>query len=175
MTPALKEYEETVLTAAERIEARERELFDALRARGRRARSLACSAIARAVAELDVLGDARRGRGARGVRAADDRRTTFELEIAAGRHPVVERMMPRDKFIPNDLRLVEDARVIILTGPNMAGKSTILRQIGLIVLMAQAGSFVPARPRASASSIGSSRASARATIWCAGSRRSWSR
>jgi DNA mismatch repair protein MutS len=53
-------------------------------------------------------------------------------------------MMPRDKFIPNDLRLVEDARVIILTGPNMAGKSTVLRQIGLIALMAQAGSFVPA-------------------------------
>jgi DNA mismatch repair protein MutS len=62
----------------------------------------------------------------------------------AGRHPVVERMMPRDKFIPNDLRLVTDARMIILTGPNMAGKSTVLRQIGLIVLMAQIGSFVPA-------------------------------
>jgi DNA mismatch repair protein MutS len=61
-----------------------------------------------------------------------------------GRHPVVERMMPREKFIPNDVTLTNDARVIILTGPNMAGKSTILRQIGLIVLMAQMGSFVPA-------------------------------
>ncbi|HEV8214177.1 MAG TPA: hypothetical protein VGP95_00035, partial [Gemmatimonadaceae bacterium] len=68
----------------------------------------------------------------------------FALEITAGRHPVVERMMPRDKFIPNDLQLIEDARVMILTGPNMAGKSTVLRQIGLIVLMAQIGSFVPA-------------------------------
>jgi DNA mismatch repair protein MutS len=68
----------------------------------------------------------------------------FALEITAGRHPVVERMMPRDKFIPNDLRLDGDARMIILTGPNMAGKSTVLRQIGLIVLMAQVGSFVPA-------------------------------
>ena len=68
----------------------------------------------------------------------------FDLEITAGRHPVVERMMPRDQFIPNDVRLAADARMIILTGPNMAGKSTILRQIGLIVLMAQMGSFVPA-------------------------------
>src|SRR5205085_9321551 len=68
----------------------------------------------------------------------------FNLEIIAGRHPVVERMMQREKFIPNDVRLTEDSRMIILTGPNMAGKSTILRQIGLIVLMAQVGSFVPA-------------------------------
>jgi DNA mismatch repair protein MutS len=68
----------------------------------------------------------------------------FALEIIAGRHPVVERMMPREKFIPNDISLTEDARMIILTGPNMAGKSTVLRQVGLIVLMAQVGSFVPA-------------------------------
>ena len=68
----------------------------------------------------------------------------FDLDITAGRHPVVERMMPREQFIPNDVRLAADARMIILTGPNMAGKSTILRQIGLIVLMAQMGSFVPA-------------------------------
>jgi DNA mismatch repair protein MutS len=67
-----------------------------------------------------------------------------ELVITGGRHPVVERMMPRDRFIPNDVRLAPDARMIILTGPNMAGKSTILRQIGLLVLMAQMGSYVPA-------------------------------
>jgi DNA mismatch repair protein MutS len=68
----------------------------------------------------------------------------FALRIVAGRHPVVERMMPRDKFVPNDVLLTPDARVVILTGPNMAGKSTILRQIGLIALMAHVGSFVPA-------------------------------
>src|SRR5204863_1195997 len=68
----------------------------------------------------------------------------FALRISAGRHPVVERMMPRDKFVPNDVQLSDDTRVMVLTGPNMAGKSTILRQVGLIALMAHVGSFVPA-------------------------------
>jgi DNA mismatch repair protein MutS len=142
VTPALKEHEERVLTAAERIESRERELFDRLRDEaGLEIARL--QEIARRVAELDVLAtlaDVAAREGYVRPTIVDD----FALDITAGRHPVVERMMPRDKFIPNDLRLVEDARVIILTGPNMAGKSTVLRQIGLIVLMAQAGSFVPA-------------------------------
>ncbi len=69
----------------------------------------------------------------------------FALEIRGGRHPVVETMMPREEFIPNDVRLDHEARVMVLTGPNMAGKSTVLRQVGLVVLMAQVGSFVPAR------------------------------
>ncbi|MGH7620395.1 MAG: DNA mismatch repair protein MutS, partial [Gemmatimonadaceae bacterium] len=143
VTPGLKEYEERVLSAAERIEARERELFDALRARagGEIGR---LQTIARVVAELDVLSALAEVAAREGyVRPSlsDD----YALDIVAGRHPVVERMMPRDKFIPNDLRLTADARVIILTGPNMAGKSTVLRQIGLIALMAQIGSFVPAR------------------------------
>src|SRR6202012_3293150 len=100
-------------------------------------------AIARVVAELDVLStlaDVATREGYVRPAMGDD----FALEITAGRHPVVERMMPRDKFIPNDLTLVDDARMIILTGPNMAGKSTVLRQIGLIALLAQIGSFVPA-------------------------------
>src|SRR5690606_16203300 len=70
--------------------------------------------------------------------------TGYRLEIIAGRHPVVETMMPREEFIPNDVVLDEDARVMILTGPNMAGKSTLLRQVGLIQLLAQVGSYVPA-------------------------------
>ena len=69
----------------------------------------------------------------------------YGLVITAGRHPVVETMMPREKFIPNDVMLDDSARIIILTGPNMAGKSTLLRQVGLIQLLAQVGSFVPAR------------------------------
>lgn len=143
VTPALKDHEERVLTASERIEVRERELFDALRTKvaghiGRLQRT------ARALGELDTLCTfaevAAREDYARPMLHDD-----FDIEIAGGRHPVVERMMPRDKFIPNDVKLTSDARVIILTGPNMAGKSTILRQIGLIVLMAQIGAYVPAR------------------------------
>jgi DNA mismatch repair protein MutS len=142
VTPALKEHEEKVLTAAERIEERERELFDALRKRiGVHVRRLQC--VAQITAELDVLStmaDVAEREGYVRPEVTDG----FDLEIKAGRHPVVERMMAREKFIPNDVRLPEAARMIILTGPNMSGKSTILRQIGLIVLMAQIGSFVPA-------------------------------
>ena len=142
VTPALKEYEEKVLTAAERIEVCERALYDALRAAvGRDVGRIQCAA--RIVAQLDVLA-ALADVAAREGYSRPTLTDGFNLEIMAGRHPVVERMMPRDKFIPNDVRLEEDARLVILTGPNMAGKSTILRQVGLIVLMAQTGSFVPA-------------------------------
>jgi DNA mismatch repair protein MutS len=143
VTPALKEHEARVLTAAERIETRERELFDALRS-GIAMHITRLQRVSRALGELDTLATFAE------VAAREDyTRPTiddgFDIEIIGGRHPVVERMMPRDKFIPNDVRLTHDARVIILTGPNMAGKSTILRQIGLIVLMAQIGAYVPAR------------------------------
>ncbi|MBI1722986.1 MAG: DNA mismatch repair protein MutS, partial [Gemmatimonadetes bacterium] len=83
---------------------------------------------------------AARERYARPVLTSD-----FALDIREGRHPVVERMMPREAFIPNDVRLDAERQVMIVTGPNMAGKSTVLRQVGLTVLMAQAGCFVPAR------------------------------
>ena len=142
VTPALKEYEEKVLGATERIELRERELVEQLRQRVSATIGRLQAAAAR-VATLDVLASF-------AVVAETESYTRpfmgdgFELDIVAGRHPVVERMMPRDRFIPNDVRLTADARMIILTGPNMAGKSTVLRQVGLIVLMAQAGSFVPA-------------------------------
>ena len=142
VTPSLKEYEERVLTAAERVEERERELFESLRSRVG-AQIARLQSVSQIIAELDVLaGFAEAAAKESYVRPqlTDD----FSLEITAGRHPVVERMMQREKFIPNDVSLSEDARMIILTGPNMAGKLTILRQVGLIVLMAQVGSFVPA-------------------------------
>ena len=142
VTPALKEYEEKILSAAERIEERERAILEKLRSQiaaqiGR------LQLLARLIAEADVFAAlAEVAEREAYVRPTID--DGFDLEITAGRHPVVERMMPREKFIPNDLFLSADARLIVLTGPNMAGKSTILRQIGLIVLMAQMGSFVPA-------------------------------
>jgi DNA mismatch repair protein MutS len=143
VTPALKEYEEKVLGAADRIEMRERELFEQVRTQAG-AEIVRLQAVARRVATLDVLATladvAEREQYVR-----PELHDGFDLQIAAGRHPVVERMMAREKFIPNDLQLTDDARLIILTGPNMAGKSTILRQIGLIQLMAQIGAFVPAR------------------------------
>jgi DNA mismatch repair protein MutS len=142
VTPALKEHEEKVLTAAERIEEREREIFESLRKRaGAQIRRLQCAA--QITGELDVLSSLAEVAGREGY-TRPVMTDGFDLSITAGRHPVVERMMPREKFIPNDIRLPENARMIILTGPNMSGKSTVLRQTGLIVLMAQIGSFVPA-------------------------------
>ena len=142
VTPALKEFEEKVLTAAERIEERERQIFEILRKRvGGHIRRLQC--VAQLAAELDVLSTLAEVSEREGY-VRPEVTDTFDLEIVGGRHPVVERMMAKEKFIPNDVRLPDDARMIILTGPNMSGKSTILRQIGLIVLMAQIGSFVPA-------------------------------
>jgi DNA mismatch repair protein MutS len=148
VTPALKDYEERVLTAVDRIATRERQLFEALRASvGRQVARLQC--VAGLVAELDVLTALAEAAEREGY-VRPTMTEGFDLDIRGGRHPVVERMMPREKFIPNDVRLTDDGRVIILTGPNMAGKSTILRQVGLIVLMAHVGSFVPA----SAATIG---------------------
>jgi DNA mismatch repair protein MutS len=143
VTPALKAYEEAVLGAAERIEARERALFEGLRRRVGEAIAR-WQRVARTVATLDVLASfaevAEREQYVRPVL-----HDGVAMEIRGGRHPVVERMMPRDQFIPNDLVLEASSPMIVLTGPNMAGKSTILRQVGLIQLLAQVGSQVPAR------------------------------
>ena len=141
-TPELKEWEEKVFGAEDRMEKLEAELFGEVRRRVAAEVSRIQEAGARA-ARLDVLTTL--------AHVAEQRQyvrpevhTGFEVEIEAGRHPVVETMMPAESFIPNDLSLDEDGRIVILTGPNMAGKSTVLRQVGLIHLMAQVGSFVPA-------------------------------
>ena len=143
ITPALKEYEQTALGADERILEKEQALFVAL---SRRVASEASRVqeTARALAGLDVLSAL--------AEAATVLNYTKpqvhdgdELRVEDGRHPVVERHCP-DQFVPNDVLLDGDAQqVVILTGPNMGGKSTYLRQVALVTLLAHVGSFVPAR------------------------------
>ncbi|MGE5801546.1 MAG: DNA mismatch repair protein MutS [Gemmatimonadota bacterium] len=143
VTPELKQYEAKVLGAEERIATREAEVVDQLRRRVG-AEITRVQASAAVLAQLDVwaaLADvAERERYVRPEITAD-----FTLELEGSRHAVVERMMARETFIPNDVLLDEAGRVILLTGPNMAGKSTLLRQVGLCVVLAQIGSFVPCR------------------------------
>ena len=143
VTPDLKEYEAKVLGAEERIAKREAELLDALRQHVAQAIGRVQSS-AGLLAQLDAwaaLADvAERERYVR-----PEVNAGFTLQLEGSRHPVVERMMAREAFIPNDIALDEAGRVILLTGPNMAGKSTLLRQAGLCVVLAQMGSFVPCR------------------------------
>jgi DNA mismatch repair protein MutS len=142
ITPALKEHEEKVLGADERILEREIELFEALRARIA-AESVRIQQTARAMATLDALAGLAETASVSNytkphVHEGD------ELTIVDGRHPVVERRAA-GTFVANDTALNgTDNQLVILTGPNMGGKSTYLRQTALICLMAQAGSFVPA-------------------------------
>ena len=143
VTPELKEWEEKIVHADERIAALEGRLYAELRTRvATEAHRLL--ATAEAVATLDVLAAFAEGAAAREY-TRPEMHGGYRLEIRQGRHPVVETMMPREGFIPNDVVLDESGRIVILTGPNMGGKSTILRQVGLIQLLAQIGSFVPAR------------------------------
>jgi DNA mismatch repair protein MutS len=144
-TPELKEYERKVLSAEEKILALERELFADIRQRTA-AQAQRIRATATAVAELDVT-------TALAQVAAENRyqRPKFsedgEMRIMAGRHPVIERLTDQEagRFIPNDLYLNNSTDLIaIITGPNMGGKSTYLRQAALIAILAQMGSFVPA-------------------------------
>ena len=143
ITPALKDYEEKVLGADERILARELEIFERLRQRvaGEAPR---VQETARGLATLDVLASLAETAAVHNyikplMHAGD------ELVATDARHPVVERHVP-EAFVPNDITLDGAGhQLIILTGPNMGGKSTYLRQTALLCLMAQAGSFVPAR------------------------------
>lgn len=139
----LKGYEETVLHAEERRQAREYDLF--VEVRGWIAREIRrIQETASRIADLDALASlaevAERHNYCRPVVDGGD-----AIDITDGRHPVVERMTDGTGFVPNDVLLdLEKNRFLIITGPNMAGKSTFIRQIALIVLMAQMGSFVPA-------------------------------
>ncbi|MFA4837226.1 MAG: DNA mismatch repair protein MutS, partial [Dehalococcoidia bacterium] len=142
-TPELKEYESLILNAQERISELEISLFRQVcrQVAGSGERILST---AHALAQIDVLAAlaqvAVRNSYVRPQLTGDD-----TIRIIGGRHPVVEQALTETGFVPNDTYLSNsDSQIVILTGPNMAGKSTYLRQVALIVLMAQIGSFVPA-------------------------------
>jgi len=145
VTPELKEYEEKILHAEEKILALETQLFNELRMKiaehatviqtnAQMIAALDCFvALARVAVEYDYV--------------CPEVNESTVIDITAGRHPVIERLLPPgDKYIPNDVKLdTETDQILIITGPNMSGKSSYLRMTGLIVLLAQIGSFVPAK------------------------------
>jgi DNA mismatch repair protein MutS len=142
ITPELKEYESLILNAQERMQDLEAQIYrqvleQVAAASGR------LLAIARALAQLDLFAAlaevALMHRYVRPELAEDG-----DLRVVAGRHPVVEITQREEPFVPNDASFSEEEAILIITGPNMAGKSTYLRQVALIVLMAQIGSYVPA-------------------------------
>ncbi|WP_264984110.1 DNA mismatch repair protein MutS [Pseudodesulfovibrio portus] len=143
ITPALKEMEDRILSASEERKALEYKLFQELRERLAAARSRFLY-MADAVALLDYCqGLAEAARVNEWCRP--DMHEGMEIEIEAGRHPVVEDALGASNYIPGDLRMDQERRILLITGPNMAGKSTVLRQVAILTIMAQIGSFVPAR------------------------------
>ena len=146
ITPALKEYEERVLGADERILERELEIFETLRV-AVAAEAPRIQATARALATLDVLATLAEDAAVNNY-TKPQVHDGSDLVVADARHPVVERrtLLPGEPFVPNDITLNgSSSQLVILTGPNMGGKSTYLRQTALLCVMAQAGSFVAAR------------------------------
>ena len=152
ITPELKEYEDKVLRAEDRAKALEQELFAALREQVATHVPMLLRT-ADAMAEIDVLAGLATLAANAGY-CRPELTTEPILDIHDGRHPVLDRLMPSGQFVPNDVRLglagITDeqraiGRVQIITGPNMAGKSTYIRQAALITIMAQVGSFVPAK------------------------------
>jgi DNA mismatch repair protein MutS len=142
-TPELKEYESLILNAQEKITDLEAAIFRQV-CQQISAVSEQILATARAIAQIDALSSL----AEIAVRHSYIRPTLTNedvIDIKAGRHPIVEQSIGRDNFVPNDAYLCNrDNQLIILTGPNMSGKSTYLRQVALIILLAQTGSFVPA-------------------------------
>ena len=144
ITQELKDLEDQVLGAKERLTALEYQIFTQLREfLAAQAARVQCSAAA--VAQADVLCSLASVAAQRGY-CRPEITLDREISITDGRHPVVEMMLKDSLFVPNDTHIgAKDNQVSIITGPNMAGKSTYMRQVALIVLMAQIGSFVPAR------------------------------
>jgi len=143
ITEELKRYEEMVLSADEKIQALEEELFEDLKARAAEHVGQ-LMATARTAAELDVAASMAEVATKRAYTRPEVDRSSV-IKIRGGRHPVLETLMPEGEFVPNDTDLDGDSvQIALITGPNMAGKSTYMRQVALIVIMAQMGSYVPA-------------------------------
>jgi DNA mismatch repair protein MutS len=142
ITPEMKEYEALVLNAEERIREIENRLFREICQRLAASASRMLST-ARSLAQLDVLACLAEAAVLNGY-VCPEVTTEDMLDIREGRHPVVEQTLGGQRFVPNDTTFEAGERIRIITGPNMSGKSTLLRQVALIVLMSQMGSFVPA-------------------------------
>jgi len=143
VTDELKTFEHQVLTAEERSKAIESELFEKLRAEIA-AHAAPINSAAKVLAHIDtLLSLAKVAKENRWVRPIVDE--SDKLEIIDGRHPVIERAIGRSAFIPNDTQLSPEQQLMLITGPNMAGKSTYIRQVAIIAILAQVGSFVPAK------------------------------
>ncbi|MHC1636225.1 MAG: DNA mismatch repair protein MutS [Candidatus Methanospirareceae archaeon] len=142
ITEELKEYEAKALSAEERIKELEYELFEQIRKEvNKRAKDI--QEVAGAIAELDMLLAFAEVAASNGY-CCPEVNEGYDIVIKEGRHPVVEREV-KEGFVPNDTYLGKNNRLMIITGPNMSGKSTYMRQVALIVIMAQIGSFVPAK------------------------------
>lgn len=142
-TPELKKYEEKIFSAQDRLTALEYSLFSALRDKVL-SKSASIIQSAQSLAEIDVFVSLAES-AVRNNYVKPEIRTDGLLSIQEGRHPVVENIVGTHSFVPNDTCLTPKKHLALLTGPNMAGKSTYIRQVALIVLMAQTGSFVPAQ------------------------------
>lgn len=143
ITPELKELEDKLLSASEKRKTLEYNLFQSLRETLAKARSRFLF-MAGVIAGLDYwqsLAEAARVNDWNRPELHED----MDVEIEAGRHPVVEDSMGAANYIPNSLSIGQDRRILLITGPNMAGKSTVLRQVAIMTIMAQIGSYVPAR------------------------------
>ena len=144
IVPELKEFENKILGAKEKIEQLEYYFFNELREEVRK-QITTLQTTARAIGAVDVLNSLAEAAFKYNY-VRPELNTNGELRITDGRHPVVERLLQKEIFVPNNVNLNNnDERMIVITGPNMAGKSTYMRQVALLVLMAQMGSFIPAR------------------------------
>ncbi len=143
ITPELKEMESTILEAEEKSQALEYELFVSVREQVKEEIER-LQKLARLIAQIDVLQSF--------AQVSEDyhyTRPTFheesqDIRIEEGRHPVVERVMEQQEYVPNDVALADGTDILLITGPNMSGKSTYMRQVALIIIMAQMGCFIPA-------------------------------